>query len=54
MASAAGRTVSMCPGPVSRRSFLEVGSLGAGMLGLSDILRLNVARGVIEFNAGRL
>ena len=34
------RTVSMCPGPVSRRSFLEVGSLGLGMLGLSDVLRL--------------
>ena len=43
MGSAAGRTVSMCPGPVSRRSFLEVGSLGAGMLGLSDILRLKAA-----------
>jgi hypothetical protein len=40
MVNAARRTVSMCPGPVSRRSFLEVGSLGLGMLGLSDILRL--------------
>ncbi len=38
--AAVRRTVSMCPGPVSRRSFLEVGSLGLGMLGLSDILRL--------------
>jgi hypothetical protein len=40
MANAPRRSVSMCPGPVSRRSFLEVGSLGLGMLGLSDILRL--------------
>ncbi len=40
MVNPARRTVSMCPGPVSRRSFLEVGSLGLGMLGLSDILRL--------------
>jgi hypothetical protein len=34
------RTLSMCPGPVSRRSMLEVGSLGLGMLGLSDLLKL--------------
>jgi hypothetical protein len=40
MANAARPTVSMCPGPVSRRSVLEAGSLGLGMLGLSDILRL--------------
>ncbi|HQX49375.1 MAG TPA: DUF1501 domain-containing protein [Planctomycetaceae bacterium] len=41
MSHARGRqSVSMCPGPVSRRSFLEVGSLGLGMLGLSDILKL--------------
>ena len=40
MAHAPRRSVSMCPGPVSRRSFLEVGSLGLGMLGLSDFLRL--------------
>lgn len=37
------RSVSLCPGPVSRRSFLEVGSLGLGMLGLSDLLRLRTA-----------
>lgn len=38
------RTSSLlCPGPVSRRSFLEVGSLGLGMLGLSDVLRLHAA-----------
>ena len=29
-----------CPGPLSRRSFLSVGSLGVGGLGLSDLLRL--------------
>lgn len=40
MTNAPRRSVSMCPGPVSRRSFLEVGSLGLGMLGLSDMLRL--------------
>ncbi|MBL8819078.1 MAG: DUF1501 domain-containing protein [Planctomyces sp.] len=34
------RSARLCPGPVSRRSVLEVGSLGLGMLGLSDFLRL--------------
>ncbi len=29
-----------CPGPVSRRSFLEAGALSLGGLGLSDLLRL--------------
>jgi hypothetical protein len=29
-----------CPGPVSRRSFLEVGAIGLGGLGLADFLRL--------------
>ncbi len=33
-------TASLCPGPVSRRSFLEAGSLGLGMLGLSDLLKI--------------
>ena len=28
-----------CPGPISRRSFLEVGSLSLGGVGLSDLLR---------------
>ena len=37
------KPASLCPGPVSRRSFLEVGSLGLGMLGLSDVLRLKAA-----------
>ena len=37
------RTASLCPGPVSRRSFLEAGSLGLGMLGLGDLLRLRAA-----------
>lgn len=34
------RSVKRCPGPVSRRSFLQVGSLGVGGLGLSELLRL--------------
>jgi hypothetical protein len=29
-----------CPGPLSRRSFLKVGTLGLGGLGLSDLFRL--------------
>ena len=29
-----------CPGPVSRRSFLQMGTLGVTGLGLSDVLRL--------------
>jgi hypothetical protein len=29
-----------CPGPISRRSFLEVGSVAVGGLGLADLLRL--------------
>lgn len=33
-------TAALCPGPVSRRSFLEAGSLGLGMLGLGDYLKL--------------
>jgi hypothetical protein len=33
-------TALLCPGPVSRRSFLEAGSLGMGMLGLSDLLQI--------------
>src|SRR5687767_9221203 len=40
MTHVARRSASLCPGPVFRRSFLEAGSLGLGMLGLSDLLRL--------------
>lgn len=29
-----------CPGPVSRRTFMQLGALGASSLGLSDLLRL--------------
>ena len=34
------RKISRCRGPLSRRSFLEIGSLAACGLGLSDLLRL--------------
>jgi hypothetical protein len=34
------RATSYCPGPLSRRSFLRVGSLALTGLGLSDLLRL--------------
>ncbi len=30
----------LCPGPLSRRSFLQIGAVGVGGLGLSDVLRL--------------
>ena len=33
-------SMNQCPGPLSRRSFLSVGTLGVGGLGLSDLLRL--------------
>ena len=36
-------TTEFCPGPVSRRSFLEAGSLALGGLGLSDLLRLRAS-----------
>lgn len=34
------RSKFVCPGPVSRRSFLQIGSLGIGGLGMADLLRL--------------
>ena len=34
------RPNSRCPGPISRRSFLQTGTLGLGGLALSDLLRL--------------
>ena len=34
------RSRARCPGPVSRRSFLEIGSVGLGGLALADFLRL--------------
>lgn len=37
------RRNQLCPGPISRRSFLRVGSLGLGGLGLADLLRLRAA-----------
>lgn len=38
--SAAHSRVNVCPGPVNRRSFLQMGALGLGGLGLADLLRL--------------
>src|SRR3954468_21379862 len=32
-----------CPGPVSRRSFLQVGTLGVAGLGLADLLRIRAS-----------
>lgn len=37
----------ICPGPVSRRGFLQVGSLLLGGLGLSDLLRLRAANAAV-------
>ena len=37
-----------CAGPVSRRSFLEIGAIGATGLGLSDLLRLRAEAGTIS------
>ncbi len=34
-----------CPGPVSRRSFLQAGTLGLGGLGLADLFRLRAEAG---------
>ncbi len=33
-------TRACCPGPMSRRSFLQIGAVGFGALGMSDLLRL--------------
>ena len=41
------RPASVCSGPVSRRSFLEIGAVGATGLGLSDVLRLRAEAGTI-------
>jgi hypothetical protein len=37
--------VATCPGPVSRRSFLQAGTLGLGGLGLADLFRLRAVAG---------
>ncbi len=37
------RPAKICSGPISRRSFLEIGSLAVGGLGLSSLLRLRAA-----------
>ena len=39
------QSVKRCPGPISRRSFLQIGSLGVGGFGLSDLLRLRAEAG---------
>lgn len=50
--SASRITASMCPGPVSRRSILEAGSLGLGMLGLGDVLKLRAEQPVAGSGVG--
>ena len=50
--SASRITASMCPGPVSRRSILEAGSLGLGMLGLGDVLKLRAEQPAAGSGAG--
>ncbi|MCA9069014.1 MAG: DUF1501 domain-containing protein [Planctomycetaceae bacterium] len=39
-----------CPGPLSRRSFLQMGALGLGGFGLSDWLRLQTKAGTSSAN----
>lgn len=43
--SSLGSPVGGCPGPVSRRSFLQAGALGLGGLGLADVLRMRAQAG---------
>lgn len=38
---------TFCNGPVSRRSFLQMGALGVGGLGLSDVMRARAAAGQV-------
>ena len=40
------RSRNGCPGPVSRRSLLQIGAIGLGGLGLSDLLRLRAEASV--------
>lgn len=42
-----------CAGPISRRGFLEAGSLLTGALGLCDILRSRAAAAETSFESGR-
>lgn len=42
------RQLDRCPGPVSRRNFLQIGSAAVGGLGLADLLRLKAAGAVDE------
>jgi hypothetical protein len=43
--SSMSSSVASCPGPVSRRSFLQAGALGLGGLGLADVLRMKAQAG---------
>jgi hypothetical protein len=36
-----------CPGPVSRRSFLQTGALGLGGLSLADVMRMRAQAGTL-------
>lgn len=44
-------TVSLCPGPFSRRNCLQIGLLGPGMMGLGDLLRMRSAAGAEKNSA---
>ncbi len=39
------KSLSVCPGPASRRSFLKLGALGLGGVSLSDVIRLRAQAG---------
>lgn len=45
-----GSQKSNCPGPVKRRDFLRLGTLGLGGLSLTDVLRLKAQAGETAFN----
>lgn len=42
--------VRPCPGPISRRSFLQAGALGVGGLGMSQLLQMQAQAGLADGN----
>lgn len=44
------RRARPCPGPLTRRSFLQAGALGVGGLGMSQLLQLQAEAGLPEAN----